>query len=78
VQRFVGHPDDGRLELVGGLRRRVGGGDDIAARAVDFVGQAERHRLAGDGLIQIAIQGDDARDRAGLARGQDADGIARA
>ena len=39
-QRLLGHPDDGRLELVGDLRRAVGRGDHVAARAVDLVGQA--------------------------------------
>jgi hypothetical protein len=48
----------------------VGGGDDIAARTVDLVGQAQRDRLSGDGLIQITAQRNDPGDRAGLARWQ--------
>ncbi len=36
--RLVGHPDDGRLELVGDLRRIVGVRDHVAARAIDLVG----------------------------------------
>ena len=38
--RLVGHPDDGRFELVGGVRRVLGRGDDVAARAVDLLGRA--------------------------------------
>jgi hypothetical protein len=37
---LVGHPDERRFELVGDFRRIVGGRDDIAARAIDFVGKA--------------------------------------
>ena len=46
--RLIGHPDDRCFELIGDLRRTVGGADYVAARAVDFVVQANSHRLAGD------------------------------
>jgi MFS family permease len=41
--------------------------EHVAARDVDLVGERERHRLAGDGLGQVAVHGDDARDRRGFA-----------
>jgi hypothetical protein len=50
----------GCLELIGRFRRDCRPRDDVAARAVDLVGEAQRDRLAGDGLIQIAVQRDDA------------------
>src|SRR5579872_3091345 len=52
------------------LRRR----EYVAARNVDFVGQDERDRHARDGLIEIAIHGDDALDRALAARLRDRNG----
>ena len=53
-QRLVGHPHDGRVKLIGGLGRVGGGGNHIAARTVDFVGQAQGDRLARNGLVQVA------------------------
>ncbi len=41
-QVFLAHPDQVRLELVGILRRIVGGCDDRTARHVDLVGQRQR------------------------------------
>ena len=58
------HPDDVRLELVGDLGRVVGRGDHVAAADVDLVGERERDRLAGDRLVEVAVEGDDPRDRA--------------
>ena len=75
-QRLVGHPDQGGLELVGDLRRIVGGGDDIAARAIDFVAERQRNGLAGDRFGKIAVLGDDARHAAELAGGGDANLVA--
>ncbi len=75
---LVGHPHDGRLELIGRLGGGVGLGQHVAARAVDFVGQAQGDGLAGEGLVQVAIQGDDARDLGGLARGHDTHRVAHA
>ena len=72
-QLILGHPHDRRLELVGGLGRVGGGGDHVAARAVDLVGQRDRHRLAGDRVIDVAILGDDPRDPGLAARRQDPD-----
>src|SRR3546814_8867840 len=44
--RFVSHPDERRLELVGRLGRRAACPDDIAARAVDLVRARQRDPLA--------------------------------
>ena len=66
-----------RLELVGHLRRVVGGRDHVAAADVDLVGQGERDRLAGDGLLQVAVEGDDPRDGALTARGQTPHAVTR-
>ena len=64
---FIGHPDDGRFELIGDLRRIVGLRDHIAARAIDLAAEADRDRLAGDCQINIAIESDDSTHRRGLA-----------
>ena len=77
-ERVGGHPDERCLELVGGFGRVGGGGDDVAAAAVDLVGERERDGLAGHGLGQVAVEGDDAGDGGGLAGGDDADRVARA
>ena len=74
---LVVHPDHGGLELVGDGRRAAGDRDDVAAADVDLGGEGERHRLAGDGLIEIAVEGDDALDCALAARGQGLDPVAR-
>ena len=55
-QLVLGHPHDRRLELVGGLGRIAGRGDHVAARAVDFVGEGQGDRLAGDRLVEVAVQ----------------------
>src|SRR3546814_18931446 len=70
--RFVSHPDERRLELVGRLGRRVGCRDDIAARAVDLVRERQRDRLARNRLFKIAVERDDAVDRRRLAARTDA------
>ena len=62
MQWFVGHPHHCRLELVGGLRRTVRKRNDIAARAIDLVGEADRHRFPGDSLILTSIRTHKRRD----------------
>ena len=44
-----------RLELVGDARRRVGGGEHVAAADVDLVGERQRDRLPGDRLVEVAV-----------------------
>ena len=56
MQWLVGHPHHCRLELVGGLRRTVRKRNDIAARAIDLVGEADRHRFPCDSLILTGNQ----------------------
>ncbi|MNN70748.1 hypothetical protein D3C81_1866230 [compost metagenome] len=58
------HPDQADLELVGHAGRVFCGGQNIAAAAIDFVGQSQGDGLAGHGLLQITIEGNDARDSA--------------
>ncbi|MNO80859.1 hypothetical protein D3C76_720790 [compost metagenome] len=58
------HPDQADLELVGDAGRIFCGGQDIATAAIDFVGQGEGNGLAGHGLLQVAIEGHDARNPA--------------
>ena len=69
------HPHDVGLELVGDLDGRPGGTDDIASAGVDLVGERERDRLAGDGLVEVAVHRDDPVDDAGRTRRQHADRI---
>ena len=57
------HPDDGRFELVSDSRRGGRGREHVAAADVDFIGQREGDRLAGDSVLQIPAVADDARDR---------------
>ena len=66
------HPDDGRFELVGDACRRIGAAEQVAATDVDLVAKRDRYRLPGNGTIQIAVLGDNARDDALLAGGQNA------
>ena len=74
----VVHPHDVGLELVGDVGRRVVGAQHVAAADVDLVGEDEGDRLAGDGLVEVAVEGDDARDGARPTRRQDADPVAAA
>jgi hypothetical protein len=46
--RLLGHPDDGRAELVGHHRRVGRRGEDVAAADVDLVGERQRDRLPAD------------------------------
>ena len=39
-QFLVGHPDDGRLELIRHLRRVIRDREDVAADAIDLIGEA--------------------------------------
>src|ERR1700722_10204878 len=64
---FIGHPDDGRFELVGDLRWIIRLRDHIAARAIDLAAEAERDRLTGDRPLEIATHGHDSTHRRSLA-----------
>ncbi|MNQ65631.1 hypothetical protein D3C85_800910 [compost metagenome] len=72
----LSHPDDGGLELVGGLQRRIGGGQNIAARHVDLVGEGQGDGLASLGAVQIAAHDDDPLHARADAGGRDGDGVA--
>ena len=65
-----------RCELVRQVRRLVGRRDDVAAADIDGFRQGEGHGLAGRGLIEIAVIGDDTVDMRPLTRGEDRDFIA--
>ncbi|MND74614.1 hypothetical protein D3C80_662110 [compost metagenome] len=76
--RLFVHPHQGRLELVGHRRRRVGQGEHVAAADVDLVGQGQGHRLAATRLLQLAGGAEDAADHALLAGGQGTHALADA
>ena len=75
-QRRVDHPQQPRVHGAAGLEMVGRGGQHIAARHVDFVGQGQRHRLARDGLIALAIRPDDARHLAAARARQGHDLVA--
>src|SRR5581483_6388474 len=75
-ERLVRHPDDRGLELVADLRRRVDRRDDVAAADVDLVLERERDRLAGDRVLEVAVEGHDAGDRRLLPAREDDDAVA--
>ena len=75
-QRRGVHPDDRGDEGVGDLGRAGGGGDDVAAGAVDLVGEDQGDRGAGVGARALAVGTEDARDGGGAAGGDDADLVA--
>ncbi|GIX18278.1 MAG: hypothetical protein KatS3mg119_2464 [Rhodothalassiaceae bacterium] len=72
-QRLFGHPHEMRLELVGDLGPRVRMHKEVAARDVDLVFERHGDGLAGDRLLEIAVEGDDPRHPRAPARGQDDD-----
>ena len=78
VHRVVGHPHDRRLELVGDAGRGLGGRDHVAAAGVDLVGERERHGLAGDRGVEVAVVGHDPLDPAAAVARQHADLVAGA
>ena len=61
-QGAFGHPDQVGLELVRDLRGSPGGGDQIAARDIHVWREGQGHGLARVGLVEVAVQGDDALD----------------
>ncbi len=66
------HPDQRGFELVGHAGGHRGGGQQIAARDINFTVQRERDGLSGLRAGQVAILGHDARNDCFLARGQGA------
>ena len=76
-ERAFDHPEQLDLELVGDFRRLGGGGDNVAARGVDLVGEGQRDGLARDGLAQVACLCDDSGYGGFAARGERADPVAR-
>ncbi len=57
--------------MVGEFRRLAGMGEHVAGRDIDLAVEDERYGLFGGGFGKIAVHGDDARDRGGLAGGCD-------
>ena len=72
----LAHPHNVRLELVGDSRRRVGGGQHVPPADVDLVGEGDRDRLTRHCLLEVAVEGDDALDRAPATRRHNPDRIA--
>ena len=77
-QRLLRHPDDVSGDLVGNLGATVGRRQYVAAADVDLDVRRQRHRIAGSGLVAVAVHGDDALHRRRLAGAGDDDRIARA
>ena len=75
---LLAQPDQHGLEAVADLRAVVGMHQHVAARHVDLVFQGQRDGLAGAGLLQLALEGDDRPDAACLARRQRHDLVALA
>src|SRR5271165_4170048 len=75
LKRLRGEPDDRGFEVVGDRRRRFGCGDQVATADVALVfkrnGDGERR----GGGIEFSVEGDNALNAAGVAGGQDYNGI---
>ena len=70
-QRRLVHPHQARLKARGDRRHVVGEDEHIAAADVDLVLQGEDHGPVGEGLLEVAVVGDDPADLAALLRRQD-------
>ena len=57
----------------GRLRRVGGSGDEVAARAVDMIGERQRDGLPRPRFGEVTVEGDDASDAAARAGGVDID-----
>ncbi len=68
--RLLGHPHQHGIEAVGDQRAIVGMHQHVAAGNVDLVFQGQGDGLAGTGLLQFALEGDDGFHLAALARRQ--------
>ena len=68
VERALAEPHDHRVEALGNSRRFLRRQDEhVAARDVDLVFEGDGDGLAGEGLIKLAFEGDDAAHLAALA-----------
>jgi hypothetical protein len=76
-ERLVGHPDEVGGERVRHLGRRCRRRDHRAARAVHLVGEGEGDRLALQGPVEVAVEGDDPLHPRASAGRQDDDLVAR-
>ena len=73
---ILGHPHQRGVEP-GGERNGLGG-EHVAARNVELVGERERDRLAGGGGGQVAVEADDAGDGRRQAGARDGQAVAGA
>ena len=55
-QRRAAEPADDRVELAVRLRWRVDAGDQPAAAEIDVVGEANRDRQRGEGLVERPVE----------------------
>ena len=62
AQQVARHPADVRLELARDLGRLVGAADQLAARDVELVLEAQRQRHRRGRLLELAVEGVDRRD----------------
>lgn len=74
-QHILVHPDQVTGKLVAPAGRIGGRSNDVATAHVEFVGQRERHGLAGSRTREVAVRGHDATHGRGLVRGTDQDGV---
>ena len=56
---LIMHPDQMSGKLVGDFRPVVRRHQQIAARRIDFIGERQRHGIAGAGFVEIAVVGRD-------------------
>ena len=75
-QAFVRHPEHTRFELVAGRGPIAHSSKHIAARDIDFVGERQRHRIAGNRTIDLAARSSDRRHLGQSARWQHDDFVA--
>ncbi len=73
---FAVHPDDLSLELIGGGGAVLRLAKNVAAADINFIGKRQGYCLAGNGLFQVAIHGDNAGYLAALPRGRFDDCVA--
>ncbi|MCY1523055.1 hypothetical protein D9M68_579380 [compost metagenome] len=67
---FFGHPHQHGFKAIGDQRAIVGMHQHVTAGNVDFVFQGQGDGLAGTGMFQFTVKGDDGLDPAAPARGQ--------
>ncbi len=76
LQGLLPHPDDMGQQVLGHLRTVGGIHQQVAAADVDFIREGDRDGLTRQGVLQIAVEGDDAGHRALFAGRQHSEAVA--